>query len=276
MKIIKPIITVIVTLFMALYMIVGAVLFAVDLSFDEKNVQKVLVSIDALSSLVQSVELSLSADELIEKAPDADPAEIYRSPEAAALFADIFTGTARSILYNEEYTEVSEELVRDFLCAAVNYNRPRAAAEDELNDYLSVKLDSYTQRFNDSISSLTAKFSSDADTLGTIRFIFNDLKFICIAGSVLHMLILILLIRGKQGYFCNAAVFGFSGISMLILSGNLTPLVEKSVPSGYSEIVSLVFRERFALVGTLQFAFFSLLMAAALILHIRSESLKND
>lgn len=272
MKILRIIAAVIVTVFMAAYMILGSVLFAVDLSFDEKNVEKALGSSDALYTLVQSAEISINAVEL--KDSDIDRAELYRHPASTALFADIFTGMARFVLYDEEYTAVSEELVRDYLRAVAEFENSRSLPESELDDYVSVKLPSCMEQFNDYISDMPEAFLEEDEMLGTIRFLFNDLKFICILGAVVHLLILILFVRGRLGYFCNASVFGFSGLFMIAFSSAVCGIVNNLLPP-YSPLVSQIFRERFVLVGALLFAAFSVLIALALILHIFRKQSKN-
>ncbi len=273
MKILRVLIAVILTVFMAAYMMLGSVLFAVDLSFDEKNVQKALGSSDALYTLVQSAEISINAVEL--KDSDIDRTELYRHPASAALFADIFTGTARYVLYDEEYNCVNEELVRNYLRAVAEFENSRNLSESELEDYVSVKLQNCLAQFNGYISGMEEEFLEEEEITGTIRFLFNDLKFICILGAALHLLILILLIKGRLGYFCVAAAFGVSGIFMLVFSGGIGRIVELSLPRSYAEIVSLIFRERFALVGALLFAAFSVLVALALILHIFRKPSKD-
>ncbi len=274
MKVFRSITAVTVALFMAVYMIFGAILFAVDLSFDEQNVQKVLGSSDALSTVLQSAEVSLHGEEFEDG--ETDITKLYRQPEAAALFADIFTGTARYILYGEEYTEVNKELVRDYLYAVAKHKENGNLTGEELEDYISVKFDVCTRQFNSYIEGMTDMFLEEDEIVDIMRFFFGDLKFICIAGAVIHMLILILLIKGKLGYYFSAAVFGFSGISMLLLGGVLRSITGSIIPSGYSGVVSEMFSEKFILLGVLLFAFFSVLMAFALIFNIRRHNQKKE
>ncbi len=286
MKAVRIIFTVIITVVMLVYMVLGSVLFAVDLSFDEQNVQKALESSDSFASLMHSAELSINKDfeldaentaaEFGANTENIELSKIYSLPEASALFADIFTGSSRYLLYGEEYTEVSEELVRNYLCAVANYTSDNSISEGELEDYLSVKLPTYTARFNESVANAFEAFDEEPEVISTIRFLFGDLKVICIVGAVIHMLVLILLIRGRLGYFCCAGVFGITGISMLLIGSNIMSVADGILPStSYSQIVSDVFRERFALVGAVIFAVFSLFMAAALIMFIRSDSKKT-
>lgn len=281
MKIAKTICAVIVAVFMIAYTVTGAALFAVDLSLDEKNIENVLNSSEALSSLIQSAELSINdhmeenAEEIVEEfggdSDKLDLTEMYNLPEATALFAHIFTGNARYILYNEEYTQVDEQLVEDYLCAVAQFGTQKEINEDEMEDYLSVKRDIYVDKFNSFISRNGEIVAEQEDAIGVVRFLFNDIKFICMAASVVHMLILILLVRGKLGYYINAAAFAISGIFLLVGSTSLEMLMGRVVNDRYATIMAEIYRGRVALIGALLFAAFALLIAIALIKSIRSN-----
>ncbi len=281
MKIAKTICAVIVAVFMIAYMITGAALFAVDLSLDEKNIENVLNSSEALSSLIQSAELSINdhmeenAEEIVEEfggdSDEIDASELYKLPETNALFAHIFTGNARYILYNEEYTQVDEKLVEDYLCAVAQFGADKEINEDEMEDYLSVKRTIYVDKFNSFISRNGEIVKEQEDAIGIVRFLFNDIKFIAMAASVVHMLILILLVRGKLGYYINAAVFAISGIFLLVGSTSLEIIMEKIVTSRYATIMAEIYRGRIALIGALLFAAFALFIAIALIKAIRNN-----
>ena len=280
MKVFRIICAAVLSVSMFAYMMLAGALFAVDISLDENYIQNALKSSDALSELVRSAELAIY-DELEENAEDivesfgGDPQEVsdvYNMPEATALFADIFTGCARFILYGEEYTEVSEELVKDYLCAAVNYGTSHTPEESELEDYLAVRLDSYTASFNRSVSGFMSTMGQESEMLSMIRFVFRDIKLIAIVAAVVHMLILILLIRGKIGYFANAAVFGVSGVALFAMSGSLQKSLE-GVPGAetYSNILAEIFKGRFQLVGAILFVVCTVLVVLALAMTIRKK-----
>lgn len=279
MKVFKTVAAVIIAFFMSAYMICAASLWAIDMSFDEKNIQNVLNNSDLLAEMIRTAELRIN-NELEENAEnivedfggdltDTDISEMYRLPEVTALFADVFTNSARAVLYDEEYTEVDEELVREYLYAVVDYSIGRKASESELEEYLAGSLEIYTQRFNDTIGNMTAAFSAENEALDTVRFLYNDMKIFATVAAIAHMLVLVLIIKGKMGYFANAAVFGTSGITMLAASASMQKILGAGTSSMYNQMLAQIFRNRFAFLGAILFAIFAALMVTAVALSIR-------
>lgn len=280
MKVFRIICAVLLSVSMFAYMMLAGILFAVDLSFDENYIQGVLESSDALAELVHSAEIAIydemeqNADDILENfggdPEDVELSDVYRMPETTALFADIFTGCARFVLYGEEYAEVNEDLIADYLCAVANYGGSHNASDEEIEDYLAVRLDSYTQSFNNSVSNTIAIFGEQTELLDVIRFVFKDIKLIAIAASVVHMLILILLIRGRIGYYSNAAVFGVSGVTLFVVGGSLQKTMSDIFGTeSYSDILAEIFKGRFQLIGVILFVICTVLVVAALAMYIR-------
>lgn len=286
MKIIRIVAAIVVSVLMFVYMMLASVLFAVDLSLDEDYIKNVLNSSDSFAELVRSTELAINSEieknteEIVESfggsADNIDFKDIYMMPEAAALFADVFTGSARFVLYNEEYDHVNEELVKSYLCAVVNYGADRSVSEQEIEDYLSVGLDVYTEKFSGSVSATVSALSRDKEALDTIRFIFNDVKFIAMAATVIHMLMLILLVKGKIGYFANAAVFGLSGIAMFTVSSAFEKSLRQEGNAQYVHFITEIFKGRFQLMGSILFAVFALFMLIALIKYVRRTKAESE
>ncbi len=284
MKVLKIICAVLLSISMFAYMMLAGSLFAIDLSLDENYIGDVLSSSDALAELVRSAELAIydeledNSDDIVEGlGGNPDELDIYRIPEANALFADIFTGCTRFILYGEDYEGVNRELVSDYLCAVADYGKGHAASEKETEDYLAVRLDSCVESFNSSVSGIITSLESETEMLDVVRFVFRDVKIIAIAVSVLHMLILILLIRGKIGYYSNAAVFGASGIALFVGGGTL----KKSMPellgsNSYSQILAEIFKGRFQLMGAVFFVICTVLIVLALVNSMKKTRLKNE
>ncbi len=286
MKVLRIIFAVILSVFMLGYMIMASALFAIDLSFDERYIQQTLGSSDSLAKLVRSAEIAINeqleenAEDIVENmggnAAELNLEEIYKMPEATALFADVLTGTARYIFYGEEYSQVNGELVEDYLCAVANFGSGREVSDEEMEDYLSVGLEAYTESFNRAVSAMLGTISQEPELLSSIRFIFNDLKFVSIAATIIHMLMLILLIRGKTGYFANAAVFGMGGLSVLGLGAGLEGALGSIIPNAYAGILAEILYGRFQLIGAILFAVFAVLMLISLLLFIRREKLAQE
>lgn len=282
MKVFRIICAALLSVSMFAYMMLAGSLFAVDLSLDENYISDVLESSDTLAEMVRSAELSIydkleedSGDIIENLGGNPDELDIYKIPEANALFADIFTGCTRFILYGEVYGEVNRELVSDYLCAVADYGSTHTAPENEIEDYLAVRLDSCVESFNRSVSGIISSLEQETEMLEVIRFVFRDVKIIAIAAAVVHMLILILLIRGRIGYFSNAAVFGVSGIALFIAGGTL----KNSMPDllgteSYSQIMAEIFKGRFQLVGAVLFVICTVFVVLALIRTMRNTNLK--
>ncbi len=279
MKIVRLISAILISVFMFVYMMLASSLFAIDLSLDENYIADVLNSSDSFAKLVRSTELSIDSnfekntEELVENfggsAGSINFEEIYSLPEAYALFADVFTGSMRFILYNEDYSIINNALIEDYLCAVAEYTTGREIPEQEIEDYLSVSLDVYTEKFSRSVSSAVDSLTKESEMLDTLRFIFNDVKFISMTATVLHMLVLILLIRGRTGYFFNAAVFGLSGIAMFTLAPFLEKSLRRTGTARYSRLITEIVRGRFQILGAILFAVFTAFMVIAFVKYIR-------
>lgn len=279
--VLRTVLALLISLSMLGYMMASSVLFAVDLSLDENHIKNTLRSSDTFASLVESSELSMGTElenhtedvmEGLGGNPDAvSPSYIYCTSESTALIADMVTGIGRFVLYGEEYTEVNKELIQDYLRSLAGYTGGHELSEAEMDDFLSVTLESFAGNFNNELAELVDMISREPETLSAIRFIFTDVKLIAIAAAVLHMLILLLIIRGKIGYYFNAAVFGVTGL-FLFSTGNLPLKILSRIfdgPLSYASLLSEILTGRFQLIGAILFALCVLLTVIGLAGSIR-------